>query len=627
MDIKVNGPEPTAAERDAVDAVLGPPVSAWSGGKRDLGKEGRITLLGGNEARAQRHLLLPALHGVQDRFGWLPPGALAYLANRLTVPPADVHGVATFYHLFTHQGGAPIHVHVCDDIACRHRGGLDLLNHLKQQHTGSKTVEVHPSPCLGLCERAPAALVLRAGKPAQGCAVGHASAESVAAALKADSFPDAGIDWLQSAVPQCAQPSADLGLLARVGKSNPTSLADYQATGGFAGLKHALELGSEKTIAEVTTSGIVGRGGAAFPTGRKWDAVARATDPVRYVVCNADESEPGTFKDRVVMEGDPFALVEGMTIAGLAVGAQKGFLYIRGEYPLAIRRMQQAIDQATGAKLLGDNILGSGKNFHIEIRRGAGAYICGEETALFNSIEGQRGEPRNKPPFPVQHGLFNQPTVINNVETLVNIPLILREGGAAIAALGTQGSKGRKLFCVSGDIARPGVHEFVFGITLRQLITQAGGVPHGRAIQAVLLGGAAGAFVGPDQLDVPLTFEGTRAIGATLGSGVVMVFDDTVDLGDTLARIAAFFRDESCGQCVPCRVGTTRQEELVQRLRRGKTLGTPADETALLDEISQVMRDASICGLGHTASSALQSAIRLFGTKILSGKSAEKNHG
>jgi NADH-quinone oxidoreductase subunit F len=216
--------------------------------------------------------------------------------------------------------------------------------------------------------------------------------------------------------------------------------------------------------------------------------------------------------------------------------------------------------------------------------------------------------------------------VINNVETLVNIPLILREGGTTIGGLGTQGSKGRKLFCVSGHVARPGVYEYVFGISLRQLIEQAGGVPHGRPIQAVLLGGAAGAFVGPDQLDVPLTFEGTRAIGATLGSGVVMVFDDTVDLGDTLGRIAAFFRDESCGQCVPCRVGTTRQEELVQRLRHGKPLGTAADETALLDEIGQVMRDASICGLGHTASSALQSAIKLFGPGILSGKLAEKNH-
>jgi NADH-quinone oxidoreductase subunit F len=308
------------------------------------------------------------------------------------------------------------------------------------------------------------------------------------------------------------------------------------------------------------------------------------------------------------------------------VGSRKGFLYIRGEYPLAIRRMQHAIDCARQANLLGDNILNSGVSFDIEIRRGAGAYICGEETALFNSIEGQRGEPRNKPPYPVQHGLFNKPTVINNVETLVNMPLILREGGAAFAALGTGASKGRKLFCVSGHVAQPGVYEFVFGITLRQLIEKAGGVSGGRPIQAVLLGGAAGAFVGPEQLDVPLTFEGTRAIGATLGSGVVMVFDNTVDLGDTLLRIAAFFRDESCGQCVPCRVGTTRQEELVHRLRSGAPIGTISGEMALLDDIGQVMRDASICGLGHTASSALQSAFKLFGPEIISGGKVEKAH-
>jgi NADH-quinone oxidoreductase subunit F len=417
-----------------------------------------------------------------------------------------------------------------------------------------------------------------------------------------------------------------LALLARVGRCDPGSLEQYTSSGGYAGLRRSVKIGPEATVAEVTASGIVGRGGAAFPTGRKWDAVAKAVDAEKYVVCNADESEPGTFKDRVVMEGDPFALVEGMTIAGLAVGAANGFLYIRGEYPLAIRRMAAALDAARAGNLLGGNILGSGRSFDIEIRRGAGAYICGEETALFNSIEGQRGEPRNKPPFPVQHGLFNKPTVINNVETLANLPRVLREGGAAIGALGTPGSKGRKLFCVSGNVTHPGVYEFVFGITLRGLIEKAGGVPGGRSVQAILLGGAAGAFVGPEQLDVPLTFEGTRAIGATLGSGVVMVFDETVDLGDILTRIAAFFRDESCGQCVPCRVGTTRQEELVHRLRAGSPLGSPSQETDLLNEISQVMRDASICGLGHTASSALQSAIRLWGPGVLSGEKVVRSH-
>lgn len=627
MDIVVRGPEPTDSERLAVDAVLGPPVSAWAGGVRDLGREGRISLLGGSEARSQRHLLLPALHAVQDRFGWLPPGALAHISRRLTIPPAEVHGVASFYQLFQLKPGARSQVHVCEDIACRHRGGLALERELRERHPGSEAVDIHGSPCLGVCEQAPAALVLRHGEKPGGGAIGGATARAVESAIESGSYPDAGLDWLKWAVPQSLHPEADLALLARVGRCDPASLEDYRRSGGYLGLAKALALGSEATIAEVVASGIVGRGGAAFPTGRKWDAVAKAADPERLVVCNADESEPGTFKDRVVMEGDPFALVEGMTIAGLAVGARKGYLYIRGEYPLAVRRMEGAIKAARAAGLLGDAISGSGVSFDIEIRRGAGAYICGEETALFNSIEGQRGEPRSKPPFPVQNGLFGKPTVINNVETLVNIPLVMREGGAAIAAMGTTGSKGRKLFCVSGNVARPGVYEFPFGITLAELIGKAGGVPDGRPVQAVLLGGAAGAFVGPAQLQVPLTFEGTRAIGATLGSGVVMVFDDTVDLGDTLQRIAAFFRDESCGQCVPCRVGTSRQEELVGRIRAGKPLGSFAEESALLDDLAQVMRDASICGLGHTASSALQSAVRLWGPGILNGAKLVDNHG
>jgi len=324
-----------------------------------------------------------------------------------------------------------------------------------------------------------------------------------------------------------------------------------------------------------------------------------------YLVCNADESEPGTFKDRLLMEEDPFALVEGMTIAGYATGCERGYLYLRGEYPLAAERLAGAIAAARAAGLLGADVMGAGFAFDIEIRRGAGAYICGEETALFNSIEGKRGEPRNKPPFPVQVGLFGRPTVVNNVETLVNVPALLREGGAAYGGIGTEGSTGPKLFCVSGEVARPGLYETPFGITLRQLLDLAGAAP----VRAVLLGGAAGVFVGPADLDVPLTFEGTRAIGATLGSGVVMVFGESVDLLDIVRRIAEFFRDESCGQCVPCRVGTVRQEELLARLRAGRPLGSGAEEMALLKDLGQVMRDASICGLGQTASSAVESAI------------------
>ena len=406
---------------------------------------------------------------------------------------------------------------------------------------------------------------------------------------------------------------AGLRLLRRVGHVDPTSLDDYRANGGYAALPAALALGPEGVIREVLASKLQGRGGAAFPAGRKWEAVAKQPARPHYLVCNADESEPGTFKDRVLMEEDPFAVVEAMTIAAFACRCEKGYIYIRGEYPLAIERIGTAVAAARAAGLLGANILGRGLSFDVEVRRGAGAYICGEETALFNSIEGLRGEPRNKPPFPVEKGLFGKPTVINNVESLVNVLQIVLEGGAAFAAIGTEQSTGPKLFCLSGHVARPGVYEVPFGATLRQLIDLAGGVPGGRAIRAVLLGGAAGSFVSPSELDVPLTFEGTRAINASLGSGVIMVFDDRADLADTVRRIAAFFRDESCGQCVPCRVGTERQEELVSRLDAKRPFKSAAEEDALLDEIARAMKDASICGLGQTASGAIQSAIRKLG--------------
>jgi NADH-quinone oxidoreductase subunit F len=340
--------------------------------------------------------------------------------------------------------------------------------------------------------------------------------------------------------------------------------------------------------------------------GVKWEAVAKAPVRPHYIVCNADESEPGTFKDRVLMEEDPFAVVEATTLAGYATSSGKGYIYVRGEYPLAIRRLGHAIETAEKRGFLGADIMGEGFDFQIEVRKGAGAYICGEETALFNSIEGFRGEPRSKPPFPTEVGLFHKPTVVNNVETLVNVIDIVLEGGPAFAAIGTKESAGPKLFCVSGHVARPGVYEVPFGATLREVIDLAGGVPRGKKIKTILLGGAAGSFVGPEEIDTPLTFEGTRTIGATLGSGVIMVFDETSDLRATAARIARFFRDESCGQCVPCRVGTVRQEEALSRLARN---GDGARERVLLDELAQVMRDASICGLGQTAANAIASAL------------------
>ncbi len=396
-------------------------------------------------------------------------------------------------------------------------------------------------------------------------------------------------------------------LLSRVGTARPESLDDYRRTGGYDALTMAVERGSAWVLPELEASGLVGRGGAAFPAGRKWRAVAGAAGR-RRVVCNADESEPGTFKDRVLMEGDPFSVIEAMTIAGVTVGAEDGLIYVRGEYTRASECLEQAMEQAERAGLLGADVAGSGRAFHIRVFRGAGAYICGEETALFNSVEGRRGEPRNKPPFPTQVGLFGDPTLVNNVETLCNVPLILREGAASFRRYGTDRSAGTKLFCVTGHVERPGVYEVPFGVPLGELLALAGGVWRGRRLQAVLCGGAAGTFLGPDHLDLPLTLEALAAAGGTLGSGAVIVLDETARLWDVVLRVARFFQEESCGQCVPCRVGTQRQLEIVARLADGRARH---DDAALLREIGTAMTDASICGLGQTAAGAVLSALAL----------------
>ena len=534
MDLRLPIAEPSEAERAAIDSVLGPPAPE-----------------GDRVARAERNdraLLLPALRAAQRRVGWISEGALGYVCARLDVPPAEAYGVASFYALLSLEERPADVLHVCTDLSCRLAG-----------------VEVppgaHPSPCLGLCERAPASLRTIAGPDPREL-----------------QLPEAG-----PPLPQAGQ--SGLRLLRRIAAGvDPESLDAYLAEGGFA----ARELGPEDVVAAVSASGLLGRGGAAFPTGTKWEAVARQPARPHYLVCNADESEPGTFKDRVLMESDPFALLEALTIAAYATGCQRGFIYVRAEYPLAHARLENAMEQLRARGLLGGD-------FDVELRIGAGAYVCGEETALFQSIEGYRGEPRNKPPFPVEVGLFGKPTVVNNVETLVNVPLIL-DGDI----------RDTRLFCVSGHVARPGLYEVELGTPLHELLDLAGACPP----KAVLLGGAAGSFLRPDQLDLPLSFEGARAAGTTLGSGVVIVFDESADLVDAVLRIAEFFRDESCGQCVPCRVGTIRQLEALQRLTNG---GANGDEREVLADLAQVMRDASICGLGQTAASAVSSAIENLG--------------
>ncbi|MFB7650743.1 MULTISPECIES: NAD(P)H-dependent oxidoreductase subunit E [unclassified Streptomyces] len=643
MDLRFGDGKPTDEERAAVDALLGPPESSWEGAARDRTDAADLRWArGGREARDRRDQLLPGLHALNDRVGWISEGALDYLCRRLTVPPAEAYGVATFYAMFSVRPRPATVLHVCTDLACTTAGASELCAAVEARLGPESGVKVERSPCLGLCERAPAALVIRAGisarpafedeavqadsggpgaaAPGVGTGKGRRGRKlEYATAVVAPATPEATINAATApetatpepapalAVPQAGSPA--LTLLQRIGTTDPTSLDAYRAAGGYTALRRAFALGPAGVIREVTDAGLVGRGGAAFPTGRKWQATAAQPDHPHYLVCNADESEPGTFKDRVLMEGDPYALVEAMTIAAYATGAHRAYLYLRGEYPRALAHLTHALAQARARGLLGDDVLGQGYAFDIEIRRGAGAYICGEETALFNSIEGYRGEPRSKPPFPVEKGLFGKPTVENNVETLVNVLPILTMGAQAYAAIGTPTSTGPKLFCVSGSVRRPGVYELPFGATLGELLTLAGVRDN---LRAVLLGGAAGGFVRPDELDIPLTFEGTREAGTTLGSGVVMAFDDTVPLPRLLLRIAEFFRDESCGQCVPCRVGTVRQEEALHRIA-DRTGAAAAGDVALLREVGRAMRDSSICGLGQTAWNAVESAIDRLG--------------
>jgi NADH-quinone oxidoreductase subunit F len=582
----------------AVDEVLGRPQSLWEGGERVPADD--HVAYGGRGTRSQRHLLLPVLHAIQDRAGWVSRGALEYACRRLTIPPAEAYGVVSFYGRFALQERALLALHICDDIACKCAGSDELCSALEQRF-GPAGREWHRSPCLGLCDRAPAALVERSGEDHQELQLAPIDFDLAAAIVTGGAWPGAAARPLPAQGPR--------KLLRRVGAVDPESIDSYRSHGGYEALRRALDLGSDGVIREVTEARLLGRGGAAFPTGRKWDSVARAAVRPHYLVCNADESEPGTFKDRVLMEADPFAVVEAMTIAAITTGCEHGYLYVRAEYPLARRRIENAVRQARERGLLGADIEGRGLAFDLEVRRGAGAYICGEETALFNSIEGKRGEPRNKPPFPVQAGLFGKPTLVNNVETLVNVLDIVMEGGAAFARTGTADSTGTRLFCISGHVREPGLYEVPMGTTLRALIERSGGLRQGRSLQAVLLGGAAGSFVTEAQLDVPLSFEGTRAIGATLGSGAVIVLDDTANLKQVLLRIARFFRDESCGQCVPCRVGTVRQEEVLQRLLSERDGGAGQSDITLLSDIAQAMRDASICGLGQTAANAIGSAV------------------
>ena len=548
-------------------------------------------IVSGYENRG-RDALLPLLWDVQTAFGHIDAAAVQAVSRCLRVPAAEIYGVISFYSLFHEAPTGQTIIYLCNDSSCGLAGADSVMGRLRERlglEDGDTAADgqftVLHSPCLGLCDHAPAALVCRRGAQAYS----HAPITDVDALLAGE------------APARSTQVGGTPVLLEGVEAGKAQSLLVY---GDYRALRHALgTLGPAGVFAEIEASKLIGRGGAAFPTGMKWNT-RYSPPPPRYIVCNADESEPGTFKDRALMEGRPHLVLEGMVLAGFAVGAHKGFVFVRGEYPESAQAIAAAMAEAEAAGLLGEHIFGSDFSFSIELRMGAGAYICGEETALFEAIEGKRGFPRVKPPYPTTYGLFGRPTIINNVETLCTIPLIIERGAEWFRSIGTERSTGPKLISVSGHVRRPGIYEIAPGMPLRFLLDDWFGGVVG-TLQAVLMGGAAGTFLTPDEIDVPLTFEDLRAAGSTFGSGAITVFNDTVDLRDVLQRLGRFFQHESCGKCFRCQIVTQRQMEILNRLEAP----LPGDVDRLRD-VGLTMTEASLCGLGQTAASAVLSAMK-----------------
>ncbi len=551
------------------------------------------------EFTGQRGDLIPVLQKVQERYGYLPREVLQAVARWSGLPPSEVYGLATFYALWQVGEKPPPAVYLCDDGPCHVQGAPQVRRALEEAG-----LEVRRTSCIGHC----------AGGPAAYCAgrlYRRLSPQDVHVLLEGrEAIPTSPADDIIG-----IEVPLERALLRRVGRIAPHSLAEAVSAGAYQSLRKALtSMTPDEVIEEVVRSGLQGRGGAGFPTGLKMRftaAAARSGSGPACVVCNADESEPGTFKDRLLMEGDPHLLLEGIVLAGYAVGAHEGYIYIRGEYAPQAALLEQAIREAREAGYLGPDILGAGFSFTVHLHRGAGAYICGEETALLESLEGKRGEPRLRPPYPTTYGAFGRPTLLNNVETLCNLPGIVSYGAEWYRQLGTEKSPGTKLYPISGHVHRRGCLEAPLGrFTLREVIEgPAGGMQGPASFKACHLGGAAGAIVGPEFLDVPLDFASCAAAGAMLGAGDIVVLDAATCMVDYVRAVAAFFRAESCGKCTPCRVGTERQLQLLNELTSGR--GTPEHLQELL-EWGEHMADSSFCGLGQTASTAVLSALRLF---------------
>ena len=528
--------------------------------------------------------LLPLLHAFHDRDGFLSEEALRAVAAALAIPLAELYGTVTFYHHFSRTPGGHLAPRVCTGPICSLRGSQMLLDQLQG---------AVPMPCAGRCD-APIP-VLRDGRILAG-----ARADALSPVPSLLPLPNPG------AIEEC--------VFAQLREPGRATLAGYTRTGGYEGLRKALGLAPTALVQLLTDSKLAGRGGAGFPTGLKWKAVAEASGKPKSIVCNADEGEPGCFKDRAVLDYDPHALIEGMLIAAYATGATRGFIYLRYEYPETFHILEQALDEARQAGLLGEKILGSPLSFQLYLRRGAGAYICGEEGALLNSLEGKRPFPRNRPPFPVTHGFEDLPTAVNNVETLASVPQILRRGADWYRGLGLNGQAGTKLISLSGDIQRPGNYEIPLGLPLRTLLHEwAGGPQPGRSIQALTMAGLSGGFLAGADLDTTLDEPGIRAKGSFLGAGGIMVFDDRRDMVAVAHSAMAFFAEESCGKCFPCRIGTQRLSERLSGVAGPREL--PA-WIAEVNDMGRTMKALSACGLGMAAPHITESLLRYFPDQV-----------
>ena len=527
--------------------------------------------------------LLPILHEFQDRDGYLSDAGLRAVAKALRMPLAELYGTVTFYHHYSTEPGGRDKPRVCTGPVCALKGSENLL----EQLAGSGA---RPMACAGRCDDPVPVL--------QG-SLAYSGMDAASLTSRISPMPPPPPDGIEECV------FADLR--ARSGMS----VADYRLTGGYQAFERCLrQMNPSDVIDELGDSGLNGRGGAGFPTWRKWQAVREAAGTPKTIVCNADEGEPGCFKDRAILDHDPHAVLEGMLLAAYATGASRGFIYLRYEYPDTERILEEAIREAEHAGLLGDNILGTDFSFEVFVRRGAGAYICGEETALLNSLEGKRPFPRNRPPYPVTHGFENLPTVVNNVETLASIPPILRNGPRWYRNLGCDGRAGTKIISLSGDISRPGNYEVPLGLPLQTLLHEwAGGPREGRTILAVSMAGLSGGFLAGKDLDVTLDEESIRSKGSFLGAGGVIVFDDSRDMVEVARLAMEFFADESCGKCFPCRIGTQR---LMERLAGEAGPSTIDQWTDEVNDIGATMKETCACGLGMAAPLITTSLLKYF---------------